>query len=173
MKRNAFSLVELMVVVAILAVLLAVLLPAFSQVRRTAKSANCLSNLRQLYAAFHLYAEANRGILMGSATEEPWDELLREHVPGDEYYICPSDESGFGEMIGLSYAWRDDFEVDHPDASMAGRKLAVIGPPTLALVFEAVPGWHDPLQIQAASLDGSARAYKVGEFEENLAQEMK
>src|SRR5947208_716719 len=64
MKKSssaAFSLIELLVVVAILAVLAAILLPVFAQARAMARTTACLSNQRQLGVAMRLYVEDNDG----------------------------------------------------------------------------------------------------------------
>jgi prepilin-type N-terminal cleavage/methylation domain-containing protein/prepilin-type processing-associated H-X9-DG protein len=58
--ENAFTLVELLVVIAIIAVLIAILLPALSRMREAAQATACLSNMRQLAAAIHLYANDNK-----------------------------------------------------------------------------------------------------------------
>jgi prepilin-type N-terminal cleavage/methylation domain-containing protein/prepilin-type processing-associated H-X9-DG protein len=54
-KRRAFSLVELLVVVAVVAILLAIMLPALGKMREHSRSAKCLSNLKQLGTALHTY----------------------------------------------------------------------------------------------------------------------
>jgi prepilin-type N-terminal cleavage/methylation domain-containing protein len=61
--RAAFTLVELLVVMAILAILAALLLPALASATERAKRANCGSNLRQVCFAFALYAEDHNGFL--------------------------------------------------------------------------------------------------------------
>jgi prepilin-type N-terminal cleavage/methylation domain-containing protein len=61
-KRVAgFTLVELLVVIAIIAILVALLLPALARARAQAYRVACLSNLRQVGAAFIAYASSNRG----------------------------------------------------------------------------------------------------------------
>src|SRR5687768_16267178 len=66
-KRGAFTLVELLVVIGIIAVLVRVLLPTLGRAREQAKSTQCLSNMRQLGLAFVMYANDNKGLLPASA----------------------------------------------------------------------------------------------------------
>lgn len=57
--RRAFTLLEIIIVVAILALLAAILFPAFSRAREKARAATCLSNYKQVGLAIHLYAQDN------------------------------------------------------------------------------------------------------------------
>jgi len=60
---RGFTLVELLVVVAIIALLIAILLPSLGSARRQARTVVCLANLSQLGLASQLYADQNRGFL--------------------------------------------------------------------------------------------------------------
>lgn len=61
MRRRAFTLVELLVVVGIVAVLAALLLPAMKAAHRQARTVQCLSHVRQLAVGFRLYLNENKG----------------------------------------------------------------------------------------------------------------
>ena len=60
-RNRAFSLVELLVAIAIIGVLLALILPAVQQAREAARRMDCLSHLRQIGLAVHQYYEVYNG----------------------------------------------------------------------------------------------------------------
>jgi prepilin-type processing-associated H-X9-DG protein/prepilin-type N-terminal cleavage/methylation domain-containing protein len=83
-RSKCFTLIELLVVIAIIAVLAAMLLPALRGAKESAKSATCVNNLRQVYAAFALYAADNTQRVPPS---DYWYYLAAYFGPGD--YKCP------------------------------------------------------------------------------------
>src|SRR3954447_22759717 len=64
----AFTLVELLVVIGVIAVLIAMLLPALNGARQRAMATACLSNLRQLSQAFVTYNVDNKGFVIPAYT---------------------------------------------------------------------------------------------------------
>jgi prepilin-type N-terminal cleavage/methylation domain-containing protein len=75
--RRAFTLVELLVVIGIIALLIAILFPALRRAKESANAAQCSSNLRQLMMAFLMFANEHKGRLPGNY----WDAMAQQ--PGD------------------------------------------------------------------------------------------
>jgi prepilin-type N-terminal cleavage/methylation domain-containing protein len=76
-RREAFTLVEVLVVVAIILMLVALLMPALQKIKETAKNTKCINNLRQISMATFLYGADNDGLA-------PWDSYT---VGYDSFFI--------------------------------------------------------------------------------------
>jgi prepilin-type N-terminal cleavage/methylation domain-containing protein len=60
MRRRAFTLVELLVVVGIIAILISLLLPALNQARESARRTHCAAGLHNIGVAMNVYANENK-----------------------------------------------------------------------------------------------------------------
>jgi len=82
---RAFTLIELLTVIAIIGILSAILLPVVGSVRESARTSRCVSNLRQLGVAYSLYTQENRDYApMDNDVGESWPVLLMRVVMGQQ-----------------------------------------------------------------------------------------
>lgn len=135
-KRRGFTLVELLVVIAVVALLLGILLPALSGARQRAKAVACLSGLRQIGLASQAYAMENGDRLPRSrhsalsVGQLPWGRALVSQldVGGDGawaalfngLYRCASDPRR--ELTQWSYA-----QSVYPELTAGETKLTPAG----------------------------------------------
>lgn len=112
-KLSAFTLVELLVVISIIALLLAILMPSLAKAREQAKSIVCASGMKQISLAYNTYGIDNDykipiayRIMANDIDSRPWIWALLPYIDGDEskestleepadLWFCPSDKDPY------------------------------------------------------------------------------
>ncbi|BAM03761.1 prepilin-type N-terminal cleavage/methylation domain-containing protein [Phycisphaera mikurensis] len=108
-RRRGFTLAELLVVLAVVALLVGLLLPALQRARDVAEGVACLSNTRQLGIALNGYLVNSDGLLptlfnRGATTQPgPAIDTLFDEAPA--LHACPADEEEIWAATGTSYFW--------------------------------------------------------------------
>ncbi|MAE62696.1 MAG: hypothetical protein CMJ18_00365 [Phycisphaeraceae bacterium] len=105
MRRPGFTLIELLVVISIVALLIALLLPAIKQARRSVHQVNCASSLRQIGILARVYTEENHGNWM------PWSATAPGYSFGwpSAYHAYKVIESHTWHLSGFICSERNEF----------------------------------------------------------------
>ncbi|EIQ00267.1 prepilin-type N-terminal cleavage/methylation domain-containing protein [Opitutaceae bacterium TAV1] len=100
MKNRAFTLVELLTVIAIIGILAAIIIPVTARVREQARTTRCLAQMRQVGSAFLMYVNDNRGYLPVQSTptaqwdaEGSWTYALFPYVDNRALFTCPENQT--------------------------------------------------------------------------------
>lgn len=98
-SRRAFTLTELLTVIAIVGVLAAILIPSVAKARATASKATCAGNLRHLASASLVFANDHKKQFPTRDTTKHWNDWTHVHVYSQADYVLfrPYLESGEGD----------------------------------------------------------------------------
>lgn len=117
MAAMAFTLIELLAVIAIIGILAALLLPALSRTKANGQRAACMNNLMQIAKGARMYADDSSQVLFPIAYRSPgfafyewtaYDPLMRSYVglkgppsPQDKLFACPADTFFWGGQYNV------------------------------------------------------------------------
>jgi prepilin-type N-terminal cleavage/methylation domain-containing protein/prepilin-type processing-associated H-X9-DG protein len=103
-KRFGFTLIEILVVIAIIAILAAILFPVFARARENARRASCQSNLKQLGLGIKMYTQDYdervppieiNAIADADATHPyGWADAVQPYLKSTQIFQCPSEKWG-------------------------------------------------------------------------------
>ena len=105
--RKAFTLMEMLVVIAIIAILASILIPTMSSSREKARTAYCANNLSQIGKALISYCDEHKEQLPGvnDADKSIWDTALLPYLGyATNLFFCPSDPLKMDRHDLRSYA---------------------------------------------------------------------
>jgi prepilin-type processing-associated H-X9-DG protein len=152
------TLVELLVVVAIIGMLIALMLPAIQSARATARAASCKNSLRQLGLAAQQFCELHKGKFpewshgddkRAPGDKRSWIYTLAPHVEGsDEIRLCPDDFLLPERQIkkGTSYVINDYLAAD--EATGAVRSIDKLQAMSRTLIFFEAFDKRDDAKLQ-------------------------
>ena len=170
-SRRAFTIIELLVSIAIIAILAALLFPVFSQAKRSAKSVGCFENLRQLSKSVFLYAGdyddllpygpgpaaqslVNEGLLLGGPSYSDQisllpavNTLLGPYGAKPALWICPEDSISGYLSSGRKRTWHEQTGSSYQFCDYyALNRVSLTGAadPTKSLLFYDIEPFHGP-----------------------------
>jgi type IV pilus assembly protein PilA len=97
MKKRGFTLVEIMIVVAIIGLLAAIAIPSFAKIRAESRKSTCANNIRLIRDAAEQYAMANNLTADATITTSDLSEYLKSGIP-----LCPEGNAAYSATFDLA-----------------------------------------------------------------------
>ena len=148
--RRGFTLVELLVVVAIIALLAAILFPAFAAVREKARATSCLSNLKQMGLAITQYEQdydQHFPLLLeeksGTSQASPnigWAANIQSYVKNLQIYQCPSVTTASSTDQYTTGYTDYDYNSELGTGTTSAYESQLTSPSLTVMTFESNPG---------------------------------
>jgi prepilin-type N-terminal cleavage/methylation domain-containing protein len=119
-ERGGLTLVEMLIVVAIIVLLAAIMLPVFEQATKHAEGAVCISNIRNLCTAAAVYADDWDGRCVPARVSGPagtfgtcWEVLLMPYTRSSLLLLCPTDPmpSATRSSVSLKHSYGINFDI--------------------------------------------------------------
>jgi len=153
MKTKGFTLIELLVVISIIALLMAILMPALSRARKQTRAVACLSNLRHWGVIFRMYTNDNDHKFYGAWSTgkqgHVWIGALKPYYKDEDINFCPSAtkpnaDNGLRGAAFEAYGVFADDDVRYGYAGLAGSYGIndYVGDPAQARIPSGVIGDH-------------------------------
>ena len=120
-KTSAFTAVELMIAIAIVAVLAAVAVPLTNRVLARGKAADCINNLNNIGSALSMYLAQNNNrfpeLAAGKSDKSEdvptIDTVLAEYTDSQEIFHCAADDGNHFQKTGSSNFWNNTLNGQH------------------------------------------------------------
>ena len=142
---RAFTLAELLVTIAIIAVLAGLILPALGRSQESGRSTFCQGNLHQIGLALQLYVDDNRNIMptmtdynknVAPTNQTNINVVLAPQLGSTNVLCCPSDNQQIFQTTFSSYGWNST--LNNQKADNLQMMLLPLGPTRIPLVYDKV-----------------------------------
>lgn len=157
-SRRAFTLVELLTVIAIIGVLAAIIIPVVGKMKASARQTECSSNLRQIGAGFLLYLGENRNLFPPVNDNGIWFMKLTPYLQKEE-----TDSSKLAEVF-MCPTWKDSYT---PSSATDWNRLGygmsyvMVGSPSTGWPWSS--GESVTYQVRASDIVNPTRTVLVAE----------